>query len=228
MNTQRKYKTTIFHKYVFPFLIYCFFRVCLGTARLVIYNEKFYMERETKKLPIIYCSWHGRSMALLYFYYMLHKFENNTIIASLSKDGEIIVRLFAWLKIKAVRGSSSKGKISAIRNMINVVKSGRSMSIAFDGSKGPYRVGQPGAILVAKSTGIPILPLCYSATKYWELGTWDKMLLIKPFSTVHVMFGEPIYVPEDAENIEEYVTQVKNQIDGICEKLDAITKKEKK
>jgi lysophospholipid acyltransferase (LPLAT)-like uncharacterized protein len=43
---------------------------------------------------------------------------------------------------------------------------------------------------------VPIVPLRFTLSRAWELATWDRKRLPRPFSTIHVRFGAPIFVDE--------------------------------
>jgi hypothetical protein len=55
-------------------------------------------------------------------------------------------------------------------------------------------VAQPGAIWLAGAAGQPLLPFHLEASRYWELGSWDRTQIPRPFSTVALVIGEPMTV----------------------------------
>ena len=54
---------------------------------------------------------------------------------------------------------------------------------------------QPGVILAAAATGLPVQPVAIAATRGRRLRSWDRFLVPLPFATVHVVYGEPLSVP---------------------------------
>jgi lysophospholipid acyltransferase (LPLAT)-like uncharacterized protein len=60
-------------------------------------------------------------------------------------------------------------------------------------------VAQPGAVWLAKVTGNPLLPFHSEAASSWSLESWDRTQIPKPFTTVALAIGKPIYVPGDAD-----------------------------
>jgi lysophospholipid acyltransferase (LPLAT)-like uncharacterized protein len=52
---------------------------------------------------------------------------------------------------------------------------------------------------LAKATGNPVLPFHVEASRHWTLGSWDRTQIPKPFATVAIAIGEPLYVPPDTD-----------------------------
>jgi len=78
------------------------------------------------------------------------------------------------------------------------MKAGRPAGFTLDGPRGPARVAQPGAVWLAKATGNPLLPFHLEASSAWTARSWDRTQIPKPFSTVALAVGEPLYVQPDA------------------------------
>jgi lysophospholipid acyltransferase (LPLAT)-like uncharacterized protein len=80
---------------------------------------------------------------------------------------------------------------------------GKPAAFTIDGPRGPARVAQPGAVFLAGASGQPILPFHIEANRFWTAGRWDQTQIPKPFSTVTVAIGEPIYVVDTHESTIE-------------------------
>jgi lysophospholipid acyltransferase (LPLAT)-like uncharacterized protein len=105
--------------------------------------------------------WHAHLLLMLHT-----KWHGDfTVIISQSKDGEYIARVFEWYGLDAVRGSSTRGGASALRQMIRIARAGRNLVFTPDGPKGPPRVVKDGVVLAARATGLPILPIAFAAKK---------------------------------------------------------------
>ncbi len=152
--------------------------------------------------PVIYACWHGRILMIPYFY---RKGHHPYVLASLHRDGELVSRFVRGFGFRVVRGSSTRGGASAIRELVRLLRSGAEVAIIPDGPRGPRYVVQPGITLLAKLSGAPIIPLAVSASRRTLLRSWDEFLIPHPFARVVVIFGEPIRVPADArrEVLEE-------------------------
>ena len=138
--------------------------------------------------------WHGRILAATPY------FQRRGIVAMASEnfDGEWIARLLRKFGYGAARGSSSRGGAAALRQLVRDVKA-NGVAFTLDGPRGPAEVAQPGAIWLAKATGQPLLPFHSEAASSWTMNSWDRTQIPKPFTTVAMAIGEPLYVPRDAD-----------------------------
>ena len=70
-----------------------------------------------------------------------------------------------------------------------------SLVVTPDGPFGPARVAKPGALIVARESGLPIQPWAVSVRPALRLTRrWDRQLIPLPFSRVHVFAGERLTV----------------------------------
>jgi lysophospholipid acyltransferase (LPLAT)-like uncharacterized protein len=138
--------------------------------------------------------WHGRVLTATYY------FRGRGIVVMISEnfDGEWIARIIERFGYGTSRGSTSRGGQRALLQLKREMADGRPAGFAVDGPRGPARKVQPGVVWLAKLTGNPVVPFHMEASKYWNLGSWDRTQIPKPFSTVALVAGSPIEVPTDA------------------------------
>jgi lysophospholipid acyltransferase (LPLAT)-like uncharacterized protein len=55
-------------------------------------------------------------------------------------------------------------------------------------------------VWLAGATGHPVLPFHLEASRAWTARSWDGTQIPKPFSTVALAIGEPLAVPEGADD----------------------------
>jgi lysophospholipid acyltransferase (LPLAT)-like uncharacterized protein len=147
------------------------------------------------------------------------------ILSSDSKDGEISAAIWRHLGIHAVRGTASHGGgAQGLVKMIQVVRQGWDLGITPDGPRGPRCEVKPGAIAVARKTRAWIVPVSVAYSSAWQLKTWDKMLIPKPFSSVAVLYGEPYQVPEHIEDEAPYAASLQDCLMGLEERADGFFK----
>ena len=138
--------------------------------------------------------WHGRIFpATLYF-----QRRGIVVITSENYDGEWIARIITKFGYGTARGSTSKGGSRALLQMVRDVKS-RAVAFTLDGPRGPAEIAQPGAVWLSKATGNPLIPFHAEAASSWQLKSWDRTQIPKPFSNVAMAIGAPLYVPRDAD-----------------------------
>lgn len=68
-----------------------------------------------------------------------------------------------------------------------------------------------GVIALAKLTGAPILPLTFSASLRYVIGSWDRFVLPFPFGRGVFLWGQPIYVSKTADDAE--MSQKRNELE---------------
>ena len=87
------------------------------------------------------------------------------------------------------------GRAFALR-MARVAETGASLLVTPDGPFGPYRVAKPGALILARASGLPIQPWAMSVRPTIRLtGRWDRQLVPLPFCRIRVIEGERMTVP---------------------------------
>ncbi len=144
------------------------------------------------KQPAIAALWHSSLI------YTLYHFRNNraAIMVSASSDGEWVARaLRIWGQLP-VRGSRLKGGVAAIKEMGRLVtEQGVSAGIVADGANGPACRAQIGALILARDTGLSIIPTGFAARPAYYFQSWDRMVLPMPFSRIAMVYGPPLSVP---------------------------------
>jgi lysophospholipid acyltransferase (LPLAT)-like uncharacterized protein len=142
--------------------------------------------------------WHGRILpATVYF-----RRRGIVVITSENFDGEWIARIIERFGYGTARGSTSSGGKRAMLQLVREMKAGRPAGFTLDGPRGPARVAQPGAVWLAMATGNPLLPFHLEASAAWTARSWDRTQIPKPFSTVGIAVGEPLYVKPHASETE--------------------------
>ena len=143
----------------------------------------------------IYPTWHQRMSYLSHYLGT----RNVTAMISQSRDGEYAARTARLLGFKSVRGSTTRGGTGALRAIISRIKQGENGGMLADGPQGPARVAKMGSILMARSAGVPLLPLTWGGDRCWVFDSWDQYLVPKPLARLVVYTGEPIWVPRSAK-----------------------------
>ncbi len=191
--------------YVFGWISRVATTLLFCTCRVQVFGR----EIETKYLAenpgkgLLYASWHRGLIFIAYFYRDL-KF---VVMASASKDGELAAQAskrHGWIP---VRGSSSCRGSEALREMIPYFKKGHRGGLVVDAPRGPRCISKIGIIVISRMTGLPIIPVMWSADRFWQLRSWDRTIIPKPFSRIVFIYAkEFIRVPEDAsrEECERY------------------------
>jgi lysophospholipid acyltransferase (LPLAT)-like uncharacterized protein len=162
--------------------------------------------------------WHGRILPATYYF----RRRGIVVITSDNFDGEWIARIIERFGYGTARGSTSRGGRRALLQLVRDMKAGRPAGFTLDGPRGPARVAQPGAVWLAMATGNPLLPFHLEASSAWTARSWDRTQVPKPFSTVGLAVGEPMYV--DAGASEAAREEVRVELERRLAALEAEAK----
>ena len=168
--------------------------------------------------PVIFTLWHGRLLPCTHF----HRHNGVVTLVSQHRDGEYITRVIRRWGFTAVRGSSTRGGLDALRELIQHVRAGRSLAITPDGPKGPREKMKPGPVLIAQRTGAPIIPVVSGASRASYFGGWDRFMIPHPFARLRISYGEPVFVPRRAgeEEIAAIMEDVERRLGGLMARVD--------
>ena len=157
--------------------------------------------------PVVFAFWHRCLLACAY------RFRNLdiAILISGSFDGELIARTVEFLGFTAIRGSSSRGGAAGLRNMQYAYAAGHRCAFTADGPRGPIFVAKAGAAQLANSVGPATSTMLSTAPqpagtwvgcvyaqpdRAWELRSWDRMMIPKPFSRVVITWPAHVHAGE--------------------------------
>jgi lysophospholipid acyltransferase (LPLAT)-like uncharacterized protein len=192
---------------------YLLIRAIGGTIRFDVEGwENFEAIKAAGKLPI-YAFWHDRIFTSTWFF----RNRGIAVITSQSKDGEYIARFIQRLGYGAIRGSSTRGGVGALVEMIKAMRAGIPTAFTVDGPKGPRYEAKPGAVLLAKKTGNPVMPFVIECGRFWTAGSWDRLQIPMPFTQAKLMIGQPIYVAPhaDGDEIERKRLELQLSLDAM-------------
>jgi lysophospholipid acyltransferase (LPLAT)-like uncharacterized protein len=153
-------------------------------------------------------TWHGELLISPQFYRVIKRTEPTSAIVSRHFNGELIARVLGYLGIASIRGSSNRGAMGALINSIKAIKRGESILISPDGPKGPrYRMSD-GAVALALKSKLPIMVVNYQPSSYWQLNSWDRFIIPKPFSQLDIYHQVVTIDGMDREDAKEYLQEV--------------------
>ena len=177
--------------------------------------EKFEQIKKAGKVPI-YANWHDRIFLSTYFF----RHRGIVVMSSQSYDSEYVARFIQRFGYGIVKGSSTRGGVGGLVGMIRVMRDGLPTGFTLDGPKGPRYVVKPGITLLAKKTNNPMLPFMVESKSFWQIGSWDKLHIPKPFSRAKVFVSNPIYVSPDAneKELENKRLELQNSLDELVKR----------
>ncbi len=158
--------------------------------------------------PVVFAFWHRTLLTCA------HRFRNKdiAILISASFDGELIARTVEHLGFHPLRGSSSRGGAAGLRAMADAYAEGHRCAFTADGPRGPNMVAKPGPVQLAQLSGATWIGAFHAQPdKRWEMKSWDRFMIPKPFATI--TFGWPAHVTVDAEAPEATLAAVQQALD---------------
>ena len=158
--------------------------------------------------------WHGRILPATFYF----RRRGIVVMTSENFDGEWIARIIERFGYGTARGSSSRGGLKAMLQLVRGMQQGKAAGFAVDGPRGPAHVAQPGALWLARTTGNPVLPFHLEASRAWTLRSWDRTQIPKPFSAVALVVGEPLDVAADAT--DEQIEQARRTLEAMLGALE--------
>jgi lysophospholipid acyltransferase (LPLAT)-like uncharacterized protein len=182
-----------------------------------------------EKTVCIPCYWHQQHLLCARIIRRwIHKGFDASIVISASVDGEIPARIAGAWGAHIIRGSANQTGALVMRDMHAALKRGSSIITTPDGPKGPIFEFKAGNILMARISGVPLVPLACAADRSWRLSSWDQMLVPKPFARVIIAIGEAHVVPRDTavDGLERHRVEMQNALMAlmtVCR--DAIERK---
>lgn len=163
------------------------------TLRFKTVNREI-LDRYHGKEGLIMVSWHGQQLTGFFFF----KNCGYYILNSLSKDGDYsssIMSRFGW---KTVRGSTARGAVRGLIELLRVLRTGAGIAITPEGSRGPCYHIEPGCLYLAQKTGAPLIPVAFVYDRKWiSARSWDKFMIPKPFARGVAYFGDPVFITSE-------------------------------
>ena len=200
---RRKFKRTrrrlglYLAKFCGPFVL----RRLARTWKLSMHDAENYAPIESESTGYFMSLWHGRMMLGLSH----HGKRQWVVLVSPSGDGDISQSVLEGFRYRVIRGSTSRGGTTALREMLKELERGSVLIITPDGPRGPRHTMNPGLAWMARATGRPIVPLGFAVDRAWRLKSWDHFTIPKFGARIAMVYGEPVRVPRGAtpEELEQ-------------------------
>lgn len=161
----------------------------------------------------VYCVWHDSVVLPLF----AGKHHATAALTSKHSDGSFVAEVLQRLGIKAVRGSTNRMSVAALRGLI-AGQGADHFVITPDGPRGPARVATAGMVYLASRMGQAIVPTAFHCTSCWKFqGSWTHLVVPKPFSRVLLVAGPPVSVPPDIQTgeLDQYVQRIQQEMDRL-------------
>ncbi|MEA3228208.1 MAG: lysophospholipid acyltransferase family protein [Campylobacterota bacterium] len=142
----------------------------------------------------IMACWHGELLMIPYAYTRYKKIPHVKLLISEHFDGNLIAKTLNFFRFETIRGSSTRGGVKALIQSIKELKNGYDLGITPDGPKGPRHQVSDGIIVMAQKAKVKIVLVEIKPSAYWQLNSWDKFIIPKPFGTIDYYISDLIDV----------------------------------
>ena len=173
--------------------------------------------------PVMVCVWHGRLLFPSWF--LRFEITNLYAIASRHTDAEIMARILKRWGYGLIRGSTRKGGRAVVEKMASIFQQGGIVAVTNDGPKGPSRIAKAGSTALAMKYNTQVVTITGSASKYWQLKSWDKFMLPKPFGKIEIIVSPPLEIEVKPESTEAEVKLLSNFMNNYQNEADKLTGK---
>ncbi|MDA0667324.1 MAG: lysophospholipid acyltransferase family protein [Planctomycetota bacterium] len=197
------------------------FRLLASSWRVTVVNQELLNQHHAGESAPVFAFWHQQIPAAI----GSHRGYPVRVMVSKNRDGQMIADLAQRLGYKTIRGSSSRGALRALREMLKVAKGSEAIGFTPDGPRGPLHSVAPGVVYVAAISGRVLITVGFAASSAWRAKSWDRMLVPKPFARLVIAYDASLGVLNPAASREgaEQVEALK----GVKESLDLAEAKAK-
>lgn len=136
--------------------------------------------------PVAFVLWHNRLFLVSEIFRRYRGPRRVYGLVSASRDGAWLAAFFSLVGMRTVRGSSSKLGREAVTALAEVMRAGHDIGITPDGPRGPRYQFKAGGLIVARRAHAPLILLGGAFDSSWQLRSWDRFHLPKPFSRIRL------------------------------------------
>ena len=208
--------------FLIPLLGRLIFQILFFLNKVSVKGEENLLELIKSGEPIMLCVWHGR---LLFPSWYIRYHTTLHIISSRHSDSELLAHILKKWGYDLIRGSTNKGGMGVIREMTEIFKGGGIIAVTNDGPKGPARIAKSGSIALAIKNNVKIITVTGSATKYWQMKSWDHFMIPKPFGKIQIVVSKPMDIFKQPSTSEEDVQLLTKFMNRYQDEADQFTGK---
>ncbi len=215
--------------WLFALLVVALFRIIDSTVNLhlVGYEHVSAILRSGRQVLVVV--WHGRGLLPIFFFQGMPLL----VYSSHPRDGSfrgisrpvrrLTLASLQHLGYRVFDASTFPSEPRGVIRFLQLLEHGRGGVIAADGPSGPMLRAKPGAVFMAKKTGVDLLPVGAAIRDAIAMDSWDRFEIPRPFTRAALIIGEPIDVPPDLndaglERLSRHLEVVLNDLTAEAER----------
>lgn len=172
---------------------------------------------------VVLAFWHEYNLAAAIAAWRLRPRPYHVSFSTQTFRGEVMNAMLAALGTGFVALPAEGERSEAARLSLELARIGRegaSPVVSPDGPFGPYRRAKPGALIVARESGLPIQPWAVAARPAIRLdGRWDRHVVPLPFCRLRVFEAAPIRVAA-REPLRPLLATLQEGLDAVSARAD--------
>jgi len=154
-----------FSLWLMPILASGLIRSLRRMLRWTSVNESVVLDLHRAQRPYVHVFYHDQLLMMTYSYLGQAQGRRLVVLSSRHRDGEYVSRTLERFGHQMVRGSTGRGGVAGLKEMIRHLRDGRDVAFATDGPRGPRHSVQMGAVEAARLGRAPLVPVAFAASK---------------------------------------------------------------
>ena len=172
---------------------------------------------------VVLAIWHEYNLVASVVAWKVRRDLHHVSFSTQTFRGEVMTSMLGALRsgsvpLPAPDQRSEGARLS--RELARLGASGSSLVVSPDGPIGPYREAKPGALIVARESGLPLQPWAISARLSFRLHRrWDRQIVPLPFGRLRVEATDPIQVGA-REPLRPLLARLREELGAVAGRAD--------
>jgi lysophospholipid acyltransferase (LPLAT)-like uncharacterized protein len=197
-------------------------RLMAAYVRLVAATARMEGPRGTQA-QVVLAFWHEYNFVAAVAAYRLRRGLPHVSFSTQTFRGEVMNAMLASIGAGSVPLPAEGDRAEAARlsrELARLGRKGATVVVSPDGPEGPYRRAKPGALIVARESGLPLQPWAVRAQPSIRLRRrWDRHVVPLPFGRLRIVEAEPIHVGP-REPIRPLLARLQAALDDVAARAD--------
>jgi lysophospholipid acyltransferase (LPLAT)-like uncharacterized protein len=172
---------------------------------------------------VVLAFWHEYNLVAAVAGYKLRRGSPHVSFSTRTFRGEVMNAMLASIGAGSVPLPAEGERSEATRlsrELARLGREGATLAVSPDGPEGPYRRAKPGALIVARESGLALHPWAVVARPSVRLnGRWDRHVVPLPFGRLRVVEAEPIRVGS-RDPIRPLLARLQAALDDVAARAD--------
>lgn len=173
---------------------------------------------------VVLAFWHEYNLVAAVAAWRMRRHPRHVSFSTRTFRGQVMNAMLAGLDAGSVALPAPGAHAEAARLSLELARLGRdgaSPVVSPDGPFGPYRRARPGALVVARASGLPLQPWAIAVRPSIRLnGRWDRHIVPLPFCRLRVFEAEPILVVA-REPLRPLLARLQAELERVSATADA-------